>query len=126
MNIHLTEESFFIYAAKHYDTKRSSSTEEFHDDLKRIQYLKRLFRRYDDSGELKARLILNHMIILYNCFGAATTNMLFMKLPEYHEYLKTFAVFLNYMPAVVRYDEEEILDQTIPADLKIVKELQEI
>lgn len=126
MYINLTEDSFIIYAAKHYDTKRSSSTEEFHDDLKRIQYLKRLFRRYEETGELKVRLILNHLIIIYNCFGVAATNMLFMKLPEYHSYLKTFALFLNYMPKIIEYNNETIIADKIEIDLKITRELQQI
>ena len=76
----LTEQTFLIYASKHYDNPQCSSYEEFEDDLKRIQYLKRLFNRYEGSGELKERLILNHIIVLYNCFGLAATNILFLKL----------------------------------------------
>ncbi len=78
----LDESTFMLYAAKHYDMKKAASTEEFYDDLKRFQYLKRLFRRYEEFDELKVRLILNHMIVIYNCFGLAGTPMLFLRLEE--------------------------------------------
>ena len=81
----LDEKSFLLIAAKNYDMKRSSGVEEFYDDLKRFQYLKRLFKRYEDDGDLRIRLILNHIVVLYNCFGSAATNMLFYKLKEHHK-----------------------------------------
>ena len=93
----LNEESFIIYAAKSYDMKKAASIEEFNEDLKRFQYLKRLFKRYDEDNELRVRLILNHLIVLYNCFGPMSTNMLFMKLEGYHHLLKPFVMFLNYL-----------------------------
>ena len=65
----LDEQSFLIYAAKYYDMRKSSGVEEFYDDLKKFQYLKRLFKRYEEDGDLKVRLILNNLIVLYNCFG---------------------------------------------------------
>ena len=90
----LNEENFNIYAAKFYDMARSSGVDEFNDDLKRFQYLKRLFKRYEEDDDLRIRLILNHMIILYNCFGPVATHMLFFKLKEYHIYLKPICQFL--------------------------------
>jgi len=122
----LTEDNFLLYAAKHYDMKRAASIEEFHDDLKRIQYIKRLFKRYEDSGELKTRLILNHLIILYNCFGASATPILFMKLEEYHAYLKPFVIFLNFMTERITYDNKNIITSDIPLDQRIVQELRKI
>lgn len=122
--MHLTERNFMLYAAKNYDTKRAASEEEFQDDMKRFQYLKKLFKRYDEDNELRVRLILNHMIVLYNCFGPAATPMLFMKLEEYHNYLTPFVIFLSYMPNTVLYDEKKILSSEITLDAKIVKELR--
>lgn len=122
----LTEDNFLLYAAKHYDMRRAASVEEFHDDLKRIQYIKRLFKRYEDSDELKTRLILNHLIVLYNCFGASATPILFMKLSEYHSYLKPFVVFLNFMPERITYDGKTIINSDIPLDPRIVNELRKI
>ena len=122
----LDDKTFLIYAAKHYDMRRSSGLDEFYEDLKRFQYLKRLFKRYEEDGDLKSRLILNHLIVLYNCFGPAATNMLFFKLQEHHKYLKPFIIFLNYMPEIVHYEERTILDSDIPIDPLIVEELRKI
>lgn len=122
----LNEESFMLYAAKYYDMKKAASIEEFNEDLKRFQYLKRLFRRYEDDNELRIRLILNHIIILYNCFGPMSTNMLFMKLEGYHHYLKPFILFLNYLPEVIEYDNKKIYSSSIPMDPIIISELRKI
>ena len=122
----LDETTFLIFAARHYDMKKSSGIEEFNDDLKKFQYLKRLFKRYEENGDLKVRLILNHLIILYNCFGSYATNLLFFKLKDQHQYLKPFIMFLNYMPDVIEYEEVRLLNSDIPLDLNIVKELRKI
>ena len=122
--MHLTERNFMLYAAKNYDMKKAASEEEFQDDMKRFQYLKKLFKRYDEDGELRVRLILNHMIILYNCFGASATPMLFMKLDGYHCYLAPFVIFLSYMPEIILYDEISIRSSEISLDTKIVQELR--
>ena len=122
----LTDDNFLLYAAKYYDTKRATGLEEFHDDLKRIQYIKRLLKRYEDSGDLKIRLILNHLIVLYNCFGSAATPMIFMKLSEYHSLLKPFVLFLNFMPERIEYDQEQIVSSNIPMDATIIGELRKI
>lgn len=122
----LDEDTFSIWAAKHYDMRRATSLDEFNDDMKRFQYLKRLFRRYDEDGELKVRLILNHLIVLYNCFGHAATPMLFMKLEEYQKYLKPFIVMLNYMPEMVMYGEKNIPSSDVKMDENIVKELRDL
>ena len=95
----LTHETIDIFALRQYDN-RGASKEEFEDDLKRFKYLKRLFRKYDTSGELKVRLIVNHIIILSNVFGVdATTTLLFFKIEvEHWSLLKTFLVYLHFMP----------------------------
>lgn len=98
----LDETNFLLYAAKHYDNPSCFDTLEFYEDLNRFKYLKRLFSRYEETGELKERLILNHIIVLYNLFGVeAATKMLFFKLKGYYHYLKPFLVFLNYCPEKV-------------------------
>jgi len=122
----LDESTFMLYAAKNYDMRRAASTDEFYDDVKRFQYLKRLFRRYEEFDELKVRLILNHLIVLYNCFGLSATPMLFLRLEEYHKYLKPFLVMLNYLPDQVEYGEKKIITSDIPIDTKIVEELRKI
>lgn len=122
----LNEKSFIIYAAKCYDMEKAASVDEFHDDVKRFQYLKRLFKRYDEDKELRVRLILNHMIVLYNCFGEAATHMMFMKLDEYHSQLKPFATFLNFMPKTIEYESRMIRSEDIVMDMSIVLELRKI
>lgn len=122
----LDDNSFLLYAAKHYDMKSAASADDFYEDLKRFQHLKRLFRRYTENGELRTRLILNHLIVIYNCFGPAATNMLFLRLQEYHMCLKPFVLFLNYMPNQIEYDNVIIPSSEIPLDINIIKELRKI
>ena len=89
-----------MFAIKHYDNPQAVGEKEFYDDMKRFKYIKRLFRKYTATGELRTRLIINHIIILTNVFGVdAATTMLFFKVEkEYWPLLKTFLVFLNFMP----------------------------
>ena len=96
----LTPENINMFAMKHYDNPSCVDESEFLDDLKRFKYLKRLFRKYETSGELKLRLIINHIIILSNVFGVdATTTLLFFKIEvEHWSLLKTFLVYLHFMP----------------------------
>jgi len=99
---------------------------EFEEDMKRFQYLRKLFSRYRQYNELKERLILNHLIVLFNVFGVFATEMLFMRLHEYHEYLKPFVQYLNFMPLVLNYDDTVIHSDSIVADATIVERLGEI
>lgn len=100
MKIDLTEDNFLIYAIKNYDNPHCSGMKEFINDLKAFKYLTRLFKRYEIKGDLKERLIINHIVVLYNLFGAeAATKMLFFKIKKDHwPQLKTFLVYLNLMP----------------------------
>lgn len=125
----IDENNFILFAAKHYDNPQCHDTSEFYDDLKRFKYLKRLFGKYQESGELKERLIINHIIILYNVFGDATTRMLFFKLEGYYSYLKPFLVLLNYMPdkvVNVGPDNKVIHSSDILMDKHIVEVLRTI
>ena len=98
----LCEDNFLLYAAKNYENPQCCDTVEFYDDLKRFKYIKRLIKVYIDTGELRERLILNHIIILYNLFGPEpTTRMLFFKLHGMHSYLKPFIELLNFLPKEV-------------------------
>ena len=98
----IDETNFLLYAAKHYTNPSCFDTVEFYEDLSRFKYIKRLFSRYEESGELKERLILNHIIILYNLFGVeATTRLLFFKLKGYYHCLIPFLQLLNYLPEKV-------------------------
>lgn len=124
----LNEETFIMYAIKCYDNPHCVMSE-FEEDLKRIKYIKRLIKRYRTTGELKERLILNHMIVLSNVFGTeATVRMLFYKFDEEdYEILKTFLLFLNYMPKIViGINGTNIISADISIDLFVAKRLREI
>lgn len=121
----LTNETYLLLAAKHYNNSQCLNTEEFYEDLKRIQYLKRLFKKYKDSGQLKDRVILNQIIILYNVFGAFATDMLFFKLDElYYPYLKPFVILLGYLPEYVEFNGCKLNMASISMDTKIVEILR--
>ena len=105
----LTPENINMFAIKHYDNPSCVDEQEFLDDMKRFKYLKRLFRKYDTSKDLKMRLIINHIIVLANVFGVdAATTLLFFKIERNHwPILKAFLVFLQYMP------ENDLIDVQI-------------
>jgi hypothetical protein len=116
----LTPDNIMMFAMKHYDNPSCVDRKEFLDDMKRFKYLKRLFRKYDTSDVLKVRLILNHIIVLANVFGVdASSTLLFFKIEKKHwSTLKTFLVYLHYMP------ENDLKD--IATDVKVLKELRDI
>ena len=122
----LDDESFLLYAAKYYDIRMAASTEEFYDDLRRFQHLKRLFKRYEEDNDLKVRLILNHLTVIYNCFGAGATTMLFYRLEEYQKSLEPFIIMLGYLPETVEYSNKELVTSEIPLDPIIVDELRKL
>lgn len=122
----LTESTFTLFAMKHYDNPHCSDMSEFEEDLKRFQYLRKLFGRYRQDEDLKERLILNHLIIIYNVFGPSATSMLFMRLNEFHEYLKPFVEYLNFMPQVIEYDEIVLNKDSIDSDNHITEILKGI
>jgi len=126
----LDEFNFLLYAAKHYDNPQCYDTIEFYDDLKRIKYIKRLLNRYIEEGDLKERLILNHIIVLNNVFGPkATTKMLFLKCKGLEQQLKSFLLFLNILPEKVEnigIENRTINTKEIIEDNKILEELRKI
>ena len=95
----LTEDNLFLYAAKHYYNPQFSDIEEFYEDLKRFKYIKRLVNRYLETNELADRLILNHLIVVFNVFGVeAGLNILELKLEDKHwPVVKPFLIFLQYV-----------------------------
>ena len=106
MKNELNDDNFLIFAIKHYQNPSCTGMAELEDDLKRFKYLKRLFNRYEKTGEPNERLIINHLVLLYNVFGKQATDMLFFKLEEkYWSNLKTFLVFLNRMPLEEAYTQ---------------------
>lgn len=113
MIFELTEDNFVLYAMKYYDNPNCKGINEFQDDLKKFRYLKRLFKKYKPGSGLKERLILNHIIVIYNLFGVeAATKMLFVKIEKKHwSHLKAFLLYLNVMPAdnlMISVDEKTL------------------
>jgi len=125
----LDNDNFLIFAIKNYDNPSCSGMAELEDDLKRFKYLKRLFNRYDKTGEPNERLIINHLILLYNVFGDATTKMLFFKLEEsYWSNLKTFLVFLDRIPEEVVYSANlpKNIETDVPLNTELINILRKI
>ena len=116
----LNSQNFKTFAAKYYTNKRCLSMDEFYSDLAAFKYVVRLLRRYRQSGKLQEKLILNHIILIYNVFEIhAATRMLFHKIDEdLWPALKTFIVFLNYLQPNTYQD--------INIDLNIANKLKEI
>ena len=124
----LTNDNILIFATKAYD-KPNCIMSEFKEDMKRFNYLKRLFRRYTKVGEMRERLILNHLVVLYNVFGIeAATRLLFFKMSK-NDYsaLKTYLLFLSCMPDVVKgIKGHDIVSSEIPVDMNIAEILRTI
>ena len=122
----LTEENILLYATKAYD-KPNCVMSEFLEDMKRFNYLNKLFMRYRKYDELRERLILNHLMVLYNVFGPeAVSRLLFYKVEkEDYSALKTFLLFLNIMPEKVKgINGSDIISSYIPVDMKIANKLR--
>lgn len=125
----LSEENFLLYCASHYDNMRYTSTEDFFEDINRIKYIKKLITRYTENNDLKERLILNHIIILNNCFGPiATCKILYLKLRSQMKYIKPFLILLNILPETLyNVGEEAVIDTNlIEMDQLIVAKLRKI
>lgn len=124
----LNEDNFMMYAMKCYNTPNCIMSE-FEGDIKRTKYLKRLFRRYKVTKTLKERLILNHIILLNNVFGAeAAARILFYRVDERdYDILKTFLLYLNTLPQIIRgINGKTIRTDEIPVDLHIAEILRKI
>ena len=106
---HLNEDNFLLFAIKNYENPQAVTKEDFDKDLNHFKYIKRLLKRYKNSGQLKSHLLLNHFIILYNIFGEATTPMLFFKIEkELWATMKSFIMFLGKFPEYPKTDLHDI------------------
>ena len=118
----LNESNYLLFAIKFYDNPQSVTREDFESDLKRIRYVKRLLKRYQNNGELKVHLILNHIIILFNVFNEATVPLLFYNLDEeLWPAIKSFLIFLN---RVSEYPKTKVNE--IEADEYCLQQLKEL
>ena len=124
----LTNDNILLYAIKSYD-KPNMLMSEFKEDMKRFNYLKRLFRRYRKDNDLKNQLILNHIVVLSNVFGAEViTRLLFFNMArEDYSAIKTYLLFLSHMPDVVLgIRGQNLLSSDIPVDMNIANTLRKI
>lgn len=127
----LTDDNFLVYCAKIYDNPGMQSSDEFLEDLNRIKYIKKLLTRYNDVGELKERLILNHLITLQNCFGVYLAKILYLKMERQYQCVKPFLVLLNALPTVIHsvgkhtiiYTDDIGLDPVIVNALRRIKDV---
>ena len=125
----ITDDNFLMFAMKEYNDIQCTDIEEFYDDLKKIKYIKRLFNIYKNTGQLKERLILNHLIVFYNVFPIqAGTRILFYKIEKsFWPMLKTFLIFLDRMPETIdSIRGETIRTSDIQLDEGIVTRLRSI
>lgn len=125
----LTDKNFLLYCASRYDNAQYASTEDFVEDLNRLKYIKKLITRYVEYGELKERLILNHIIVLNNCFGPeALCRILYLKLKPQMKYIKPFLILLEVLPdKIYNIDDELVIDTNlIEIDANIVARLRKV
>ena len=125
----LNDDNFLMYAMREYNNMQCTDIEEFYDDLKKIKYIKRLFNFYKNNGQLKERLILNHLIIFYNVFNIqAGTRILFYKIEkDFWSILKTFLIYLDRMPDKIDSIRGEIIRTSdIKLDDGIITRLRSI
>lgn len=121
----ISDNTFLMLAMHHYDNAQCVNVAEFEEDLKRFGYIKKLLVRYNEQDVLKTRLILNHIIVLYNLFGVITTDFLFFKVDKEHwNTLATFLVYLNLMPESI--PEMGVHLHKLKLDQKIIQELRKI
>jgi hypothetical protein len=118
----LNEDNFLLFAIKNYENPQAVTREDFEKDLNHFKYIKRLLKKYRNTGQLKVHLILNHFIILYNVFGEATTPMLFHKIEmDLWPVMKSFIIFLGKLP---EYPKCYIHD--VQVDINCLSELYKI
>jgi hypothetical protein len=120
--VELNKDNFLLFAIKHYENPTASTQEEFDEDLKRFKYVKRWLKKYHETGDMNSHLLLNHLIVILNCWDDASIPMLFYKIDsDYWTYLMSFLVYLNRVPDYPYTD----LNELVP-DLNIIKILKGI
>lgn len=118
----LNENNYLLFAIKNYDNPQAATQEDFLDDMKRFKYVKRLLRKYKNTGDLNIHLLINHFIILYNIFGDAATPLLFYKLDiDLWDVVKTFMVFLQRFP-----EYPKSILHNVKIDIECMSQLQKL
>ena len=120
--VELNKDNFLLFAVKHYENPTASTQEEFDEDLKRFKYVKRWLKKYHETSDMNSHLLLNHLIVIMNCWDDAAIPMLFYKIEsDYWSYLMSFLIYLNRVPDYPYSD----LNELVP-DLNILKVLKGI
>ena len=120
--VELNKDNFLLFAIKHYENPTASTQEEFDEDLKRFKYVKRWLKKYHETSDMNSHLLLNHLIVIMNCWDDAAIPMLFYKIEsDYWSYLMSFLIYLNRVPDYPYSD----LNELVP-DLNILKILKGI
>lgn len=128
-SVKLTDDNFIEFCQRYYDNYHYTSSEEFNEDINRIKYIKKLITRYVENNDLRERLILNHIIILNNCFGPdILCKILYLKLQPQMKYIKPFLIFLNLLPDVIyNVNDDKVIDtRLIPMDEKLIEILRKV
>ena len=117
----LTAKNFSAFALQNYDDPQCTDIEDFEEDLRRFRYLKRLLHRYHENGEMRERLMLNHLITLFNVFGfEACMRMLQFKIKE-EEHWSSIKTMLLYLELI---QEGWLINY--PIDDKLAQRLREL
>jgi hypothetical protein len=99
----LNSDNFLLFAIQNYNNPNTTTQEEFEEDLKRFKYVKRWLKKYHETGDMNIHLLLNHIIIIFNCWNDAAVPLFFYKIdPRYWPYLKSFFLYLNRIPEFPR------------------------
>jgi len=123
----LKKDTFELYAAKYYNNPGCMSKQEFEEDLCRFRYIKRLCHKYQQTGIIKERLVLNHLVILYNLFGPSCTALLYFKIPQqYWGVITPFIEFLGFLPDVVKDIQPPMVTQAILQDENVKQSLEHL
>ncbi len=120
--VELNKDNFLLFAIRYYENPTASTQEEFDEDLKRFKYVKRWLKKYHESGTINSHLLLNHIIIIFNCWNDAAIPLLFCTIDSaYWSYLKSFCIYLNRLP---EYPKTNLHD--VEEDINILKILKGI
>ena len=116
----LNNSNFLLFAIQNYDNPHCTTQDDFNEDLKKFKYVKRWLNKYHETGDMNSHLLLNHIIVIFNCWNDAAIPMFFYKIePEYWPYLKSFFIYLNRLPVYPYTDLHDIEE-----DLNILKRLE--
>lgn len=100
----LNNKNIYFYSFKHYKNVISTTPEEIKKDFHIPQTLSKYFHKTKTNGAIKDRQILNILITFFNIFEeTAATRILFFQIKsEYHSLLKTYLLFLNKCPSIIK------------------------